>query len=88
LKVYDSNLADPRNLGGPATFEIYDSTLNIIATYKGGQVYVENSSISEAIEVKDANSVIFGYNISGDYELLESDGGVFESLDSPGPPWD
>jgi hypothetical protein len=87
LKIFDSSLVDPRNFGAPATFEIYDSTIDIIAAYKGGRVYIENSQIKNAIEVKDLNSAIYGFGATGTYELLESDGGVYIKLDESGPPW-
>jgi len=87
LKVYDSFLVDVRNFGAPATMELYDSSIDIVAAYKGGLVYVENSPIELAIEVKDPNSVIYGYEVNGPYELLESDGGTYVELELPGPPW-
>jgi len=92
LKVYDSNLIDPRNLGGPATFEIYDSTIDQIAAYQGGRVYLENCKLRYDIEVKDEGSVIYSYGLSGrdeeiDNEIIEVDGGVYIELESPGPPW-
>ncbi len=88
LKIYDSNLADPRNYEGPATMEIYNSTIGIIAAYNGGLVYIENSSIKDAIEVKDSRSIIYGFGISGPYSLIESDGGTYIDLEEPGVPWD
>lgn len=92
LKIYNSNLVDPRNYGGPATLEIYDSTIDHIAAYQGGKVYVENSRIRYDIEVKDPDSTIHGYRISkrdgsGDIEIIEVDGGVYIKLESPGPSW-
>jgi hypothetical protein len=78
---------DVRNYGEPATIEIYDSSLDIIAAYRGGQVYVENTPLREAIEVKDPDSRIYFYQVPGDYEILESDGGKWILLDQPGPPW-
>ena len=87
LKVSDSFLVDIRNYGAPSTIEIHDSTIDIVAAYSGGRVYVENSPIRIAIEVKDPNSVIYGYGITGAYELLESDGGTYVELEVPGPPW-
>jgi hypothetical protein len=87
LKVYDSFLVDVRNYGGPATMELYDSTIDIVAAYRGGQVYVENSRIKEAVEVKDRDSVIYTFDVSGDFDLIESDGGRYVELDGPGPPW-
>jgi hypothetical protein len=88
LKVSDSNLADPRNYEAPATMEIYNSAIGIIAAYNGGRVYIENSSIKEAIEVKDSQSIIYGFGISGSYKLLESDGGTYMKLDKLGKPWE
>jgi hypothetical protein len=87
LKVYDSFLVDVRNYGEPATMELYDSTIDIVAAYRGGRVYVEHSRIREAVEVKDPESIIYGFDVSGDFEILESDGGRYLELDGPGPPW-
>jgi hypothetical protein len=92
LRIRDSNLVDPRNYGGPATMEIYTSTIDHIAAYRGGVVYVEDTRIRYDIEVKDLNSVIYGYNISArdasrEIEIIEVDGGSFVELDTPGPPW-
>jgi len=87
LKLSDSFLVDIRNYGGPATMEVYDSTIAIVAAYKGGVVYVENTPIREAVEVKDSYSVIYGYGVSGGFEVLETDGGRYVEMDEPGPPW-
>ena len=67
--------------------EIYGSTIDIAAAYQGGKMYIENSPIKEAIEVKDSNSIIYGFGVSGSYKLLESDGGTYIELDENGPPW-
>ena len=92
LTINRSNLVDPRNYGGPATMEIYDSTIDHIAAYRGGRVYIENSEIRYDIEVKDLNSAIFGYGVSSrdenvNIEIIEIDGGAYFELESPGPPW-
>ncbi|MBT4510689.1 MAG: hypothetical protein HOC20_00575 [Chloroflexi bacterium] len=92
LRINHSNLVDPRNYGGPATLEIYDSTIDHIAAYREGKVYIENSEIRYDIEVKDENSVIYGYEISArdedrSIEILEVDGGTYVELGSSGPPW-
>ena len=89
LKIFDSNLVDPRNFGGPATMEIYDSTIDHVAAYRGGKVYIENSQIRYDIEVKDADSTIHTYGVSkrddsGQIEIIEVDGGVYLELESPG----
>jgi hypothetical protein len=87
LKVFDSFLVDIRNYGGPATMEVYDSTVDIAAAYQGGRIYLENSPVREAIEVKDAYSLIYGFGISDGYNILESDGGRFILLEEAGAPW-
>ncbi len=92
LRINHSNLVDPRNYGGPATLEIYDSTIDHIAAYRKGKVYIENSEIRYDIEVKDSNSAIYGYRISArdedrSIEILELDGGTYVELESSGPPW-
>jgi len=93
LRIYDSNLIDPRNFGGAGTIEIYNSTIDHVAAYLGGKIYLENVRIRYDIEVKDANSMIYGYGISprepgGSIEIIEVDGGRYIELDSPGPPWE
>ena len=94
LRVYDSNLVDPRNYGGStASMEIYNSTIDHMAAYDGGRVYLENTRIRYDIEVKDANSVIYGFDVSPrepdrEIEIFEVDGGSYIELDSPGPPWE
>ena len=92
LKIYNSNLVDPRVFGGPATMEIYDSTIDHIAAYQEGRIYIENSQIRYDIEIKDPESTIYGYGISKrdenrELEILEVDGGSYHELVSPGPPW-
>jgi hypothetical protein len=86
LKIFDSLLIDPID-NGPATMEIYNSTIEIVAAYKGGRVYVENSPITKAIQVQDPQSTIYGFGVTGTPELLESDGGTYIELDEPGAPW-
>lgn len=87
LKIFDSDLVDPGNYGRPATMEIYNSTMDIVAAYQGGRVYVENSPIKEAIQVYDPYSTIYGFGVTGTYQLMEADGGTYITLDKPGPPW-
>jgi hypothetical protein len=87
LKIFDSFLVDVRNYGEPATIEIYDSSLDIIAAYRGGRVYVENTPLREAVEVKDPDSEIYFYQVPGNYKVLESDGGKWIMMDQAGPPW-
>ena len=86
LKILDSNLVDPRNYGGPATMETYDSTIDHVAAYQGGKVYIENSKIRYDIEVKDRNSIIYSYGVSRrddneDIKIIEVGGGVYFELD-------
>ena len=88
LKVSNSYLVDIGNSGAPAMLEIYDSSIDLAIAEKGGKIYIENSSIKEAIDVKDPYSTIYGFGISGGYNLLESDGGVYIELDEIGPPWE
>ncbi len=92
LKIYYSNLVFPRN-NGSASMEIYNSTVDSIAAYQGGKIYLENTCIRYDIEVIDANSVIYGYGVSPcdanqEIGIIELDGGLYIELDSPGPPWD
>tara|TARA_B100001123_G_scaffold45604_3_gene46598 strand:- start:1232 stop:2446 length:1215 start_codon:yes stop_codon:yes gene_type:complete len=92
LVLRDSNLVDPRVFQGPATMEIYDSTIDHIAAYQEGRVYLENSQVRYDIEVKDAESMIYGYQVSKrdegrEIEIKELDGGAYTALESPGPPW-
>jgi hypothetical protein len=87
LKVYDSNLEDTGNSGTLGTLEIYDSTIAEVFADTGGRIYIENSSVALVIDVKDPNSVVYGFGVTGPYELKESGGGVYIKLDKPGPPW-
>ena len=92
LKVYNSNLVDPRNLGAPATYEIYDSTIDHVAAYDGGLFYVENSKIRYDVEVNGSNSIVYGYGISArdpgtSIATMQESGGKYIELKSPGVPW-
>ena len=92
LKISNSNLVDPRVFGGPAIMEIYDSTIDHVAAYQEGRVYIENSQIRYDIEIKDSNSAIYGHRISKrdedrEIEIIEVDGGSYFELASPGPAW-
>ena len=77
---------------GSQCFHDCDSTIDHIAAYREGKVYIENSEIRYDIEVKDKNSVIYGYEISArdedrSIEILEVDGGTYVELGSSGLPW-
>ena len=92
LTLRNSNLVDPRVFGGPATMEIYDSTIDHIAAYQEGRVYIENSQIRRDVQVNDPNSAIYVYQVSNrdedrEIEVSESGGGAYLELDTPGPPW-
>jgi hypothetical protein len=87
LKVYNSDLADTGIDGAPATEEIYGSTISQIFDTKGGLIYVEDSQISDLLDVRDPDSVVYGYGVTGPYQLLQSGGGAYVPLDKPGPPW-
>ena len=92
LKIHSSNLVDPRVFEGPAVMEIYDSSIDHIAAYQEGRVYIQDSQIRYDIEIKDTNSVIYSHGISKrgeaeEIQVLEVDGGTYLELDSPGPPW-
>jgi len=89
LVVRDSNLADPRVWGGPATYEIYDSTIDLVAAYAAGRMYIEDCEVRYDIEVKDPDSIIYGYGLrgAGASAVREVDGGRFVQLESAGPPW-
>ena len=67
--------------------EIYDSTISEVFGSNGGRVYVENSEVANVIDVRDVGSVVYGYGVTGPYELLKSNGGAYVPLDEPGPPW-
>jgi len=94
LKLSHSNgadlgiIGDPGNTYGPiSTLEIYDSTIKEIYDNGGGRVYVENSKISNYIDVRDPNSVVYGYGVTGPYQVLKTNDGAYVPLDKPGPPW-
>tara|TARA_B100001964_G_C14177296_1_gene574444 strand:- start:244 stop:1482 length:1239 start_codon:yes stop_codon:yes gene_type:complete len=92
LVIRNSNLVDPRVFGGPATMENYDSTLDHVAAYQEGRIYIENSQIRYDIQVNDPNSSIHGFQVSPrdeDREIVvsEANGGAYIELATPGPPW-
>lgn len=92
LVVRDSNLADPRVWEGPATYEIYDSSLDHAAAYREGLMYLEGCTISEDIEVKNHGSVVYGYGLlsqrpSDPFQVFEIDGGRYVEMEEEGPPW-
>jgi hypothetical protein len=92
LKVEHSNLADPRNYGAPATYEIYDSVIDLIAAYNGGRVYLENTKITGSIEVNGSGSCVYAYGVSPvnptkPISVMKENGGRYVELTTPGPPW-
>ena len=92
LVVRDSNLADPRVWDGPATYEIYDSSLDHAAAYREGLMYLEGCTISGDIEVKNHGTYVYGYGLlskwpSNPFQIFELDGGQFIELEEPGRPW-
>ena len=77
---------------GPATYEIYDSTMDHAAAYNGGSMYPENCRIRYDIEIKDAGSTVYGHNLRSwsveqAFAVLEIDGGQYITLEAAGPPW-
>ncbi len=92
LIVRDSNLADPRVWGGPATYEIYYSTIDHAATYNGGRMYLENCFIRYDLEIKDSGSAIYGYGLRSQdvrvpFAVIEVNGGQYLELNSAEVPW-
>jgi hypothetical protein len=87
LKVYNSNLSDTECGDSRSTLAMYESAILDITAEGGGRVYVENSPVSEYIDVRDPGSVVYGYGVTGGYQLLKSNGGAYVQLDKPGPPW-
>ena len=91
LRVYDSNLIDPRARGSSAILEIYDSDLENVAAYEGATVYLENVRIMHDLEVSGTHSVIYGYRVkpwqSGwQFDVIEEGGGQYIELMLPGLP--
>lgn len=87
LRITDSNLVDPRNYGGPATIEISDSSIDHVASYAGGVIYLENVRIRYDIEVKGADSVVYGYQVAQRYddwnmEIIQVEGGAYIELET------
>jgi hypothetical protein len=92
LIVRESNLADPRVWDGPATYEIYDSSLDHAAAYRDGLMYLENCTISNDIEVNNHGTVVYGYGLqskhpANSFQIFELNGGEYIELDEPGRPW-
>jgi len=52
-------------------------------------MYLEDCEVRQDIEVKDADTVVYGYGLRGQggSDVLEIDGGRFVQLESAGPPW-
>lgn len=91
LRVYDSNLIDPRARGNSAILEIYNSNLENVAAYEGAKVYLENVRIMHDLESSGADTVIYVYGVmpweSGwKFEIIEVGGGRYIELDKPGLP--
>ncbi len=95
LKVHGSNLVDVRNFGGgggaAATYEVYNSTMDLLSATNGGLMYVENSRIRYDIQVNGAGSIIYSYGLtsraSGPFSVYEESGGRYVVRTSPGVPW-
>ena len=92
LVVRNSNLADPRVWDGPATYEIYDSTIDHAAAYRGGRMYLENCTVRYDIEVKGAGALVYGYGLSDglgglSFAVIEVDGGRYQTSTAAGVPW-
>jgi uncharacterized protein YjdB len=91
LRVFTSNLVDPRNFGGPATLEIYTSSLDHIAAYQGGLVYLENSRIRSDIQVTDPGSAVYAFQVTPrdavSFQIYQENGGKYIELSTRGPPW-
>ncbi|MFH0760998.1 MAG: T9SS type A sorting domain-containing protein [Bacteroidota bacterium] len=91
LIVRNSNLADPRIFSGTGTYEIYNSTIDHFAAYGGTKAYLENCRVSADIEVKDYNTMVYGYHVvkkdSNDFSIIEVNGGRYQVLSTPGIPW-
>jgi hypothetical protein len=94
LKVYDSELVDPRNQGfgtDRPTFEIYNSTITLAAATNGGWIYLENVTVVQDLEANGAGSTIWGYNVQrpggGLPTMSLVTGGRYVQLTGPGVPW-
>ena len=94
LKVYDSELVDPRNQGfgtDRPTYEIYDSTISLTAVTNGGWMYLENVNVVQYLQVNGAASTIWGYNVQraggGSPQVSQEAGGRYIQLSKPGIPW-
>jgi len=91
LIVKNSNLADPRIFSGSGTYEIYNSTIDHFAAYSGTKAYLENCRIRNDIEIKDYNTIVYGFNVTkidnNDFSIMELNGGRYQVLNSPGIPW-
>ncbi|HUI89439.1 MAG TPA: hypothetical protein VLX61_12020 [Anaerolineales bacterium] len=87
VKVYNSNMAETENAGTLGTLEIYDSAMDGVYADSGGRIYLENSSVAYTLDVRDQNSVVYGFGLSGQYQVLTSAGGAYIQLEKPGSPW-
>lgn len=91
LKVYNSYLVDTRNYGNGATYEVYDSNIELLSATSGGRMYIENSTLRQDIEVNGPGSTIYSYGLrtasSSPPAVYQESGGKYLVLALPGPPW-
>ena len=87
VKVFNSNMAETENTGSLGTLEIYDSAMDGVYADGGGRIYLENSSVAYTIDVRDQNSVVYGYGVTGSCQFVTSAGGAYIPLEKPGSPW-
>lgn len=87
LKVYSCNLVDP-SVYGPATFEVYNSTIDIIRAFGyGARVYFENCMLRTHIQVNGVNSIVYSYGLTQRdvkmFKIYQENGGKYIVLQNP-----
>ncbi len=87
LKIYSSNLVDP-SVFGPATFEVYNSTIDLIrALGTGARVYFENCMLRYDIQVNGTNSIVYSYGLTQRddkmFNIFQENSGKYIVLQNP-----
>jgi hypothetical protein len=63
----------------------------LLSTTNRGQTYLENSKITEDIQINGDGSTVYGYNVTSrdgsPLRVHSESGGRFVQLQTPGAPW-
>jgi hypothetical protein len=95
LKVFSSNLVDVRNYGSGGSakpsYEIYNSSAQLFSATNGGLMYIENSTLTDDIQVNGQGSAIYSFGLrkkdGTQLHVSQENGGKYVVLPVAGPPW-